>query len=188
LGFGWDQREGKLSCLAGRPPFARTFAVFRIHGSRPCCGMGRCRSSLALLTLVACLLAPGLAVADEGYTPPVGVPDLSALLWMGIGVGSVGAVGGTAAFTALDAYYVSQKRPLPLGVACAQSIFGAVLVGVGGLLVAREEEAVGAPFVATGGALILAVPASAIAYGARQRPQQASLRLSPTGVVVAGRF
>jgi len=152
--------------------------------------MVRHRSPAIVLTLAAVLSRPAPAVAQDGYPPPPRYPDYSgveSLVWIGIGVGTVAAVGGTAAFSALDAYYVSERRPLPLGVACGQGIFGAVLMGMSGLLIAHDVEGV-LPFAVAGGALILALPAISIAEAAGPRRQQASLRLSPTGVAVSGRF
>lgn len=136
-----------------------------------------------MLAVLVAASVPRPAQAQDLGTPP----NYGPLPWL-IGAGLVlYVVGGGATIVAADASYATKRRPLPLGWAVAQGVYGASYMATG-LIALQEEEKTPAIVLLAIGTTVAAYPVLDWRIHAGRRTVQASLRLTPGGVVANGNF
>jgi len=147
---------------------------------------------LALVLLATVLVAPSAQASHGASDSNWDLPDydyssLGALeTTLEVGAGLY-VIGGAATFLILDTVYAARKRPLPLGLAVTQVIYGGSLIAVGAALASNPDPAAGIGLLAIGGT-VATIPLAAFTVRVFRHPVKTAFHLQATGVRVAGTF
>jgi len=147
---------------------------------------------LALVLLATVLVAPSAQASHGASDSNWDFPDYDygglAVLGTTIVVGGgLYVFGGTATFLILDTVYAGKKRPLPLGLAVTQTIYGGTLIAVGAALAGNPDPALGIGLVAMGGT-VASIPLAAFTVRVFRHPVKTAFHLQATGARLTGTF
>jgi len=150
------------------------------------------RHLLVALVLLATVLVAPVAKASHDSSDSWNLPsyDYGGLAVLGTTIvvgGGLYVFGGTATFLILDTVYAGKKRPLPLGLAVTQTIYGGTLIAVGAAFAANPNPGLGIGLVAIGGT-VATIPLAAFTVRVFRHPVKTAFHLQATGARLTGTF
>jgi|GEM_PF-4088455 len=146
---------------------------------------------------LALVAAPRPAWAQSSSYPPLPTRPETSDFGDAVFVVSLLAIGGAAAsyvllvpigFAVADIHYFAKKKPFPSGLRWAQGIYGATLIGIGGIAGHLDAPLEMYGPVVVGGAVLMTVPLLEWAGRAPKSSPRTRWAVGPTGVSLSGSF